>query len=134
MSFWTNNPYLFREAGRKPEKLFSYSIIFLDFTVSRTASLKRLMDSKCTCFTRQLPGGATILCHFWNRHVLRQSRGLRLQVLCLDMSSCMGSRMTHNCGRDGKKPHGQLKQIYSTFYERTVSCPLLHQGEAKQHP
>lgn len=24
------------------------------------------------------PGGATIRCHFWNRQVLRQSRGLRL--------------------------------------------------------
>ncbi len=25
-----------------------------------------------------LPGGATILCHFWNRQVFRQSLGLRL--------------------------------------------------------
>ncbi len=46
------------------------------------------------------PGGATIRCHFWNRQVLRQSRGLRLYVLCLDISSCMGSRITQSCGRE----------------------------------
>ena len=49
----------------------------------------------CVCVS---PGGATILCHFWKRQVLRQSRGLRLYVLCLDISSCMGSRITHNYG------------------------------------
>lgn len=41
-------------------------------------------------------GGATILCHFWNKHVFRQSRGLKLYVLCLDISSCIGSSITHN--------------------------------------
>lgn len=49
-----------------------------------------------------LPGGATILCHFWNRVVFRQSRGLSWYALCLDMSSCIGSRITHNCKRDHK--------------------------------
>lgn len=47
-----------------------------------------------------LPGGATILCHFWKRQVLRQSLGLRLYVLCLDISSCMGSRITHSWKRE----------------------------------
>lgn len=46
-----------------------------------------------------IPGGATILCHFWKRQVLRQSLGLRLYVLCRDMSSCMGSRITQSWRR-----------------------------------
>lgn len=41
-------------------------------------------------------GGATILCHFWNKQVFKQSLGLRLYVLCRDINSCIGSRMTHN--------------------------------------
>jgi hypothetical protein len=44
-----------------------------------------------------LPGGATILCHFWNSVVLRQSRGLSAYALWRDISSCIGSRMTHSC-------------------------------------
>lgn len=47
-----------------------------------------------------LPGGATILCHFWKRQVFRQSLGLKLYVLCLDISSCMGSKITHSFGED----------------------------------
>ena len=42
------------------------------------------------------PGGATIRCHFWNSVVLRQSRGLSPYTLCLHISSCIGSSMTHN--------------------------------------
>lgn len=44
-----------------------------------------------------LPGGATILCHFWNSVVLRQSRGLSAYALWRDISSCIGSRITHSC-------------------------------------
>ena len=46
-----------------------------------------------------LPGGATILCHFWNSVVLRQSRGLSAYALWRDISSCIGSRITHSCIR-----------------------------------
>lgn len=46
------------------------------------------------------PGGATILCHFWKRQVFRQSLGLKLYVLCLDISSCMGSKITQSLGGD----------------------------------
>jgi len=46
-----------------------------------------------------LPGGATILCHFWNSVVLRQSRGLSAYALWRDISSCIGSRITHSCTR-----------------------------------
>lgn len=53
-----------------------------------------------------LPGGATILCHFWKRQVLRQSLGLRLYVLCLDISSCMGSRITHSWKREQREAAG----------------------------
>lgn len=52
------------------------------------------------CCAVGLPGGATILCHFWKRQVLRQSLGLRLYVLCLDISSCMGSKITHSWRRE----------------------------------
>lgn len=54
-------------------------------------------------YTVHLPGGATILCHFWKRQVLRQSLGLRLYVLCLDISSCMGSRITHSWRKEQKE-------------------------------
>lgn len=46
---------------------------------------------------RDVSGGATIRCHFWNKVVFKQSRGLRAYALCLDINSCIGSRMTHNC-------------------------------------
>lgn len=51
-----------------------------------------------------LPGGATILCHFWKRQVFRQSLGLKLYVLCLDINSCMGSNITHSLWED-KEEH-----------------------------
>ncbi|TNN71256.1 hypothetical protein EYF80_018604 [Liparis tanakae] len=41
------------------------------------------------------------------RQVLRQSLGLRLYVLCLDISSCMGSRITHSWRR-GHKDRNQV--------------------------
>lgn len=44
-----------------------------------------------------LPGGATILCHFWNSVVFRQSRGLSAYALWRDISSCIGSKITHSC-------------------------------------
>lgn len=44
----------------------------------------------------RLPGGATIRCHFWKSVVLRQSRGLSEYALCLDISSCIGSRITQS--------------------------------------
>lgn len=59
------------------------------------------------CMLFALPGGATILCHFWKRQVLRQSLGLRLYVLCLDISSCMGSRITHSCRREQREAAGK---------------------------
>lgn len=46
-----------------------------------------------------LPGGAIILCHFWNKVVFKQSRGDNAYALCLDISSCIGSKITHNCKR-----------------------------------
>lgn len=51
-----------------------------------------------TVMTR--PGGATILCHFWKRQVFRQSLGLKLYVLCLDINSCIGSNITHSFRED----------------------------------
>lgn len=54
---------------------------------------------KATVRLPLLPGGATILCHFWNKVVFKQSRGDNAYALCLDISSCMGSRITHNCNR-----------------------------------
>lgn len=60
-----------------------------------------------------LPGGATILCHFWNKHVFKQSRGLRLYVLCLDINSCMGSRITQSWRRN-KDSHVTLFSIQCT--------------------
>lgn len=53
-------------------------------------------DTTTPAWGRFLPGGATILCHFWKRQVLRQSLGLRLYVLCRDISSCIGSKITHS--------------------------------------
>lgn len=47
-----------------------------------------------------LPGGAIILCHFWNKVVFKQSRGDNAYALCLDISSCIGSKITHNCKRN----------------------------------
>lgn len=52
---------------------------------------------KATVRLPLLPGGATILCHFWNNVVFKQSRGDNAYALCLDISSCIGSRITHNC-------------------------------------
>lgn len=52
---------------------------------------------KATVRLPLLPGGATILCHFWNKVVFKQSRGDNAYALCLDISSCIGSRITHNC-------------------------------------
>jgi len=49
--------------------------------------------------TSDSPGGATIRCHFWNSVVLRQSRGLRPNALWRDISSCIGSSITHSCKR-----------------------------------
>ena len=54
-------------------------------------------ESSFLSFWLSLPGGATIFCHFWKSVVLRQSLGLSAYALCRDISSCMGSRMTHSC-------------------------------------
>lgn len=50
-----------------------------------------------------LPGGATILCHFWNSVVFRQSRGDKAYALCLDINSCIGSKITHSCRTNRKR-------------------------------
>lgn len=52
---------------------------------------------KATVRLPLLPGGAIILCHFWNKVVFKQSRGDNAYALCLDISSCIGSKITHNC-------------------------------------
>lgn len=54
---------------------------------------------KATVRLPLLPGGAIILCHFWNKVVFKQSRGDNAYALCLDISSCIGSKITHNCKR-----------------------------------
>lgn len=54
---------------------------------------------KATVRLPLLPGGATILCHFWNKVVFKQSRGDNAYALCLDISSCIGSKITHNCNK-----------------------------------
>lgn len=54
---------------------------------------------KATVWLPLLPGGAIILCHFWNKVVFKQSRGDNAYALCLDISSCIGSKITHNCKR-----------------------------------
>lgn len=54
-----------------------------------------------------LPGGAIILCHFWKSVVLRQSRGGSAYALCLDISSCIGSSITHSCTKTFS--HQQLR-------------------------
>lgn len=93
-----------------------------------------------------LPGGATILCHFWNSVVLRQSRGLSAYALWRDISSCIGSRITHSCinedrnvncltykhqlavissGRGGKKDeeqHKKLKDLSKSSWNDCVEC------------
>lgn len=63
----------------------------------------------------RLPGGATIRCHFWNSVVLRQSRGLSEYALCLDISSCIGSRITHSCGRKKRRVLANVDVVLTDF-------------------
>lgn len=73
---------------------------FLRLLAGRCASgirLGSLSTLRSSVVQHNLPGGATIRCHFWNRVVLRQSRGLSAYALCLDINSCIGSNITHSC-------------------------------------
>lgn len=68
-----------------------------------------------------LPGGATIRCHFWKRQVFKQSLGLKLYVLCLDISSCMGSKITHSFREEKEK----------NCVRRMLQCCMFISGEGE---
>lgn len=63
---------------------------------------------KATVCLPLLPGGATILCHFWNKVVFKQSRGDNAYALCLDINSCIGSKITHNCKKKREKLYASV--------------------------
>jgi hypothetical protein len=70
----------------------------------------------CNKKVPRLPGGATIRCHFWNSVVFRQSRGLSEYALCLDMSSCIGSRMTQSCERKSSNVSQMSQKVLVEFH------------------
>jgi hypothetical protein len=72
-----------------------------------------------------LPGGATILCHFWNSVVLRQSLGLSAYALWRDISSCIGSRITHSCvNEDGN--------VNSFDIQASLHCDIFWERREKE--
>lgn len=101
----------------------------LDGSAAGEREKQRVTDAQfeitagCAWLCVHPPGGATILCHFWKRQVLRQSLGLRLYVLCLDISSCMGSRITHSWKRE-QRERGNGTEI-NTFLRSLVMLQLV---------
>lgn len=106
------------------DEVFMFYYKKFDFTILKLVmgwNMLTACDEVQTEGIPRLPGGATMRCHFWKSVVFRQSLGDNAYALCLDISSCIGSNITHSC---------KTRKITILTMQRTAElCGLLNGAE-----